>query len=386
MSNPAAGLFAARWSAEPGVVASAPGRANLIGEHTDYNGGPVLPFAIEHRTCVAIGAGASVGWEAVSSRDGRLHTFDPGGRLPRGWPAYLAGVARTFRARGISLPSRLRIAVASTVPVGAGLSSSAALCVAVVRSLAAHTGTRLTRVAMAELAYRAEHDEVGVQCGRMDQTIAVFGRKDHALLFETATGARRQLPFARNVLMVETGRSHRLTGGALNERHAECQDALAVLRRGMPSLSALAQLDERQLAKVASSLPQALYRRVRHVVSETRRVHQAASALTQHRFARLGTLLSEGHASLRDDFASSCVEADAIVEWAVDAGAWGARLTGAGWGGAVLVLAPDTAMQHVRSAISERFERKFGVVPRMWPARAGAGVRLDGWTAGRLDG
>jgi galactokinase len=378
VSNPASGLFAARWSAEPVVVASAPGRANLIGEHTDYNGGPVLPFAIEHRTWVALGPGPSHGWEAVSSLDGRGRSFDPGGRLPRGWMAYLSGVARTFRARGISLPARLRIAVASTVPVGAGLSSSAALCVAIVRALAAHLGVRLTRVAMADLAYRAEHDEVGVQCGRMDQTIAVFGQKEHALLFDTASGARRQLPFARTVLMVETGRSHRLTGGALNERHAECQDALIALQRTMPRLSALAELDEQQLAQRSGSLPQTLYRRARHVVTETRRVHKAAAALAQRRFARLGTLLSEGHASLRDDFASSCVEADAIVEWAVDAGAWGARLTGAGWGGAVLVLAPDTALQEVRSVVSERFARKFGVVPKVWMTRAGAGVRLDG--------
>ena len=377
MTNPASGLFAARWSAAPAVVASAPGRANLIGEHTDYNGGPVLPFAIEHRTWVAMGPGTSHGWEAVSSLDGRGRTFDPGGRLPRGWMAYLAAVARTFRARGISLPTSLRVAVASTVPVGAGLSSSAALCVAVVRALAAHAGVRITRVGMAELAYRAEHDEVGVQCGRMDQTIAVFGRKDHALLFETATGARRQLPFARNVLMLDTGRSHRLTGGALNERHAECQDALSALRRTMPQLNALAQLDAAQLPRIASTLPQTLFRRVRHVVSETRRVHQAAAALSQHRLARLGALLSEGHASLRDDFASSCVEADAIVGWAVEAGAWGARLTGAGWGGAVLVLAADTAMQQVRSAVSERFERKFGAAPKMWVTRAGGGVRLE---------
>lgn len=378
MSNPASGLFAARWSAEPAVVASAPGRANLIGEHTDYNGGPVLPFAIGHRTWVAVGPGSTRGWEAVSSLAGRGSTFDPGGRLPRGWMAYLAGVARSFRARGINVPSALRIAVASTVPVGAGLSSSAALCVALVRALAAHVGARFTRVSVADLAYRAEHDEVGVQCGRMDQTIAVFGQKDHALLFDTATGARRQLPFARDVLMVETGRSHRLTGGALNERHAECQDALALLRRTMPRLGALAQLDERQLEQAAGSLPQTLYRRVRHVVTETRRVHQAATALSQHRFSRLGALLSDGHASLRDDFTSSCVEADAIVEWAVDAGAWGARLTGAGWGGAVLVLAPDTAMQPVRSAVSARFAQKFGAEPKMWMTRAGGGVRLDG--------
>ncbi len=377
MSNPASSLFSANWSTQPAIVASAPGRANLIGEHTDYNGGPVLPFAIGERTWVALGDRPGGGWEAVSSVDGRRRILDPGGPMPRGWTAYLAGVAHVFGARGVRLPSGLRIAVASTVPVGAGLSSSAALCVALARALAAHAGVRLTRVATAEVAYRAEHDEVGVQCGRMDQTIAVFGQKDHALLFETASGTRRQLPFARNVLMVETGRSHRLSGGALNERHAECREALAILRRGLPQLGALAELDERQLTRAGGNLPRSLYRRVRHVVTETRRVRQAATALAQNRFARLGTLLAEGHESLREDFASSCAEADAIVEWAVDAGAWGARLTGAGWGGAVLALAPDAAIQDIRATVSERFARKFGSSPRAWMTRAGAGVRLE---------
>lgn len=378
MSTPASELFAAHWSADPAAVASAPGRANLIGEHIDYNGGPVLPFAIEARTWVAVGAAPGGGWTAVSSVNGRRRSVDRGARLPRDWTAYVAGVARVLERRGAGLPSNLRIAVASTVPVGAGLSSSAALCVALVRALAQHAGVRMTRVAAAEIAYRAEHDEVGVQCGRMDQTIAAFAQRDHAMLFDTASGTRRQLPFARAVLMVETGRSHRLTGGVLNERHAECQEALAMLRRSLPRLSALAELDERQLTRSAGHLPRALHRRVRHVASETRRVHQAATALSQHRFARLGALLSEGHASLRDDFVSSCAEADAIVEWAVDAGAWGARLTGAGWGGAVLVLASEAAMQDVRSAVSERFARKFGAAPRMWVTRAGAGMRLHG--------
>jgi galactokinase len=377
VTNPALGLYSATWSAQPAVIASAPGRANLIGEHTDYNGGPVLPFAIEQRTWVAVGDAPEADWTAVSSVDGRRRTLDPDGRLPRNWTAYAAGVARVLRARGVRLPSGLRLAVASSVPVGAGLSSSAALCVALVRALAAHAGVRLTRVALADLAWRAEHDEVGVQCGRMDQTIAVFGRKDHALLFDTASGSRRQLPFARAVLMVETGRSHRLSGGALNERHAECQEALAILRRGIPRLGALAELDEQGLARAAGSLPRALYRRARHVVTETRRVQHAATALTQNRFARLGALLSEGHASLRDDFASSCSEADAIVEWAVDAGAWGARLTGAGWGGAVLVLAPDARIPDIRSAVSQRFARKFGAEPKAWMTSAGAGVRLE---------
>jgi galactokinase len=377
VSNPAFDLFHATWSIHPVHCASAPGRANLIGEHTDYNGGPVLPFAIEQRTWVAVGRSSGRTWEAVSSLDGQVHPVSVGGRMPRAWTAYLAGVIRAFRTRGIALPPSVRVAVASTVPVGAGLSSSAALAVALVRALASLSGTRLTRVSNVELAFRAEHDHVGVRCGRMDQTIAVFGQADHALLIEASPAARRQLPFGRTALMVETGRSHRLAGGALNDRHAECTEALSMLRAGRPDLASLAELTEAEVLQLANRLPRVLLRRVRHVVTETRRVREAASALAQNRFRRLGELLVEGHTSLRDDFASSCVEADAIVEWAMGAGAWGARLTGAGWGGAVLVLAPDAAMQEVRDAVTERFLRRFGQTPRSWTTRAAAGVRVE---------
>lgn len=377
MSNPAAELFLHTWSVAAEFGASAPGRANLIGEHTDYNGGPVLPFAIEQRTWAAVGAASGSGWEAVSDLDGQVVAVDAGDRLPRTWTAYLVGVIRAFHAAGVALPPAVRVAVASTVPAGAGLSSSAALTVALVRALAGMAGVRLTRASNVELAYRAEHDHVGVACGRMDQTIAVFGQREHALLIEATSGIRRQLPFGRSALMVETGRSHRLTGGALNERHAECRAALAALQSSRPQLTALAELTEAEYAPLAGRLPRVLARRVRHVVSETRRVRDAAAALAQNRFLRLGELLVEGHASMRDDFAASCVEADAIVEWAAGAGAWGARLTGAGWGGVVLVLAPDAVMQEVRDAVSDRFLQRFGMVPKTWVTRASGGVRLE---------
>jgi galactokinase len=373
----AAELFRRTWGAAAEVVASAPGRANLIGEHTDYNGGPVLPFALEQRTSVAAGAVAGGGWEAVSAMDGVRHAVAPGGRLPRGWPAYLVGVARAFRGLGVTLPSGVRVAVDSSVPTGAGLSSSAALTVALVRALASLAAVRLTRATIAELAYRAEHDHVGVRCGRMDQTIAAFGKQGHALLIETATGARRQLPFARPVLLVDTGRTHRLSAGALNERRAECEQALARILAWRSGTRALAELDPDDLGDVARRLPRVLARRVRHVVTETARTRLAAAALAQNRLRRAGELLLEGHASLRDDFASSCAEADAVVTWAVDAGAWGARLTGAGWGGVVLVLAPDRVLPAVRRDVAEQFARRFGAAPRSWIAHASSGVRME---------
>lgn len=377
MSHLAAELFRRTWSAEPECSASAPGRANLIGEHTDYNGGPVLPLAIEQRAWVAVGHSNGTSSEVISALDGRMRALGSGGRMPRGWAAYVVGVERALRERGVALPSELRVAVASSVPAGAGLSSSAALCVALVRAFSRLADVRLSRAGMVDVAHRAEHDHVGVQCGRMDQTVSVFGRRDHALLIESPTGPMRQLPFARAVLLLDSGKPHRLASGALNDRHAECEAALLALRERRPQLAALADLPSDDLARLTAALPEVLARRVRHVVTETRRVREAAAALAQNRFRQLGELLHEGHASLRDDFAASCVEADAMVEWAMNAGAWGARLTGAGWGGVVVVLAPEAALRDVERIVAGRFRDRFGTMPATWLTRASSGVRLE---------
>ena len=179
---------------------------NLIGEHTDYNGGPVLPIAIGARTTAAAGPGVPDTIEVVSARDGRPLHIQWKGELPRGWGAYLAGVMRELWPLGVRLPEDgARVAVSSDVPVGAGLSSSAALTVAAARALAFLAGARLTPRQLAGVAYRAEHDHVGVKCGVMDQTIAALARPGHALLLECATLAVRQIPFRSRLLLVDTG-------------------------------------------------------------------------------------------------------------------------------------------------------------------------------------
>jgi galactokinase len=181
----AAALFNDAFGAAPVIAASAPGRFNLIGEHTDYNGGPVLPVALERRTSVV--AGPADRWEMVSAVDGEVHHVRIDGALPREWTGYLAGVVRELRAIGAA-PGGARIAVASNVPIGAGLSSSAALTVAGGRALSDLAGRRLDAATLVDVASRAEHEQVGVRGGRMDQTIAVYGRKGTALLFETGSG------------------------------------------------------------------------------------------------------------------------------------------------------------------------------------------------------
>jgi len=228
-----------------------------------------------------------------------------------------------------------------------------------------------------ELAFRAEHDQVGVRCGRMDQTISAHAERGTALLFETAAGTLERVPFAGRLWIVETAVSHALTGGALNDRRRECEEALELCRAWRPGLRHLAQLSPADLPDVARRLPPPLVPRVRHVVTETARTRAAAAALAKGDLATVGRLLVEGHQSLRDDYRSTVAEADFIVERAVARGAHGARLTGAGWGGAVVVLAPADRDGRILAEVSRDFGDRFGRVPEAWSTRAAAGARRE---------
>jgi galactokinase len=366
--------FASSFATRPTVVASAPGRVNLIGEHTDYNGGPVLPVALERRTAVA--AARADGWRVVTSLDGAVHQLDVEGPLRRDWTDYLVGAVRELGSRGVALAGA-RVAVASTVPPGAGLSSSAALTVAAARALSLLAGRSLSAADLVEVAFHAEYDQAGVHCGRMDQTIAAHAERGTALLFEAGIGSLERVPLEGRLWIVETGVSHRLTGGALNQRRRECDEALALCRAWRPGLRFLAQLAPADLPEVARRLPPPLVPRVRHVVTETARTRAAALALAAGDLATVGRLLLEGHASLRDDYRSTVPEADFLVERAMGHGAYGARLTGAGWGGAVVVLAPAERETRILAELSRDFGDRFGRSPEAWSTRAAGGVRRE---------
>ena len=370
----ATSLFAASFGSRPAAAASAPGRVNLIGEHTDYNGGPVLPVALERRTAVAVAP--QRGWTLVSQVDRIPHEVDVPEALRGDWTDYLVGVVRELEAIGAA-PVGARLAVAGTVPIGAGLSSSAALTVAAARALSQLAGRRLAPAQLVEVAYRAEHDQVGVRCGRMDQTIAAHAMRGTALLFETASGTLSRVPFPGRLWIVETGVSHRLADGEYNQRRRECEEALAFCREWRPGLTHLAQLAPGDLEQVERRLPPPLVRRLRHVVTETARTRMAATALAAGDLTKVGRLLVEGHGSLRLDYQSTVPEADLIVECAMEQGAYGARLSGAGWGGAVLVLAPEERAARILAEVGRAFGDRFGRVPDVWSTRAAAGVRRE---------
>ena len=376
MPRPAIDLFRKTFGTTPRAAASAPGRVNLIGEHTDYNGGPVLPIAIPQRATAAIGPGApgdSGVLEAVSTRDNSVVRVKWQEELPEGWAAYLAGVLRELWSLDVVPPDgSVRIAVASDVPIGAGLSSSAALAVAAATALAPSLAPRQ----IAGVAFRAEHDHVGVRCGVMDQTISALGKRGHALLFECASLEATQIRFGARLLLVDTGKRHDLSTGGLNQRRAECEEAVKRLKIELPELAWLASWPVEWLPRLKRALREPLRSRAVHVVSETARTRFAAQLLRQGNLKDFGKLLYESHESCRRLYECSSPELDTVVAAAKRAGALGARLTGAGWGGAAIVLVNKTDKK-TAPAIQRAFERAYGRPAPISEVQASAGAHAE---------
>jgi galactokinase len=347
-----AAWFEACYGAPPDLIWRAPGRVNLIGEHTDYNGGLVLPFAVSQGVLAAVSAGSGGQLEVRSrQRPGEpaavdLAELEPGS-VP-GWAAYVAGAAWALRRIGYPLGGT-RMVIDSDLPIGAGLASSAALCCAAVAALAAvPAGPALDRRQIAALARSAEAEFAGVPCGIMDQSASMLGEDGHALLLDCASGATELVPMdpgtGLRLIVADTGIRHWIADGQYAARRAQCEHAARLL--GVRSLAEITRTD--RLERLADPL---LRRRARHVVTENRRVGRAASLLRAGRLADCGDLLTDSHVSLRDDFEVSWPEADLAVDAALAAGALGARMTGGGFGGSVVVLAPDRRAEAVTAAL-----------------------------------
>jgi galactokinase len=370
----ATSLFQQRFGSRPLILVSAPGRVNLLGEHIDYNGGPVLPLAIERRTVIA--AGYSERWELVSALDGELVVLDPD-KPPKGhWSAYVAGVIQVLKRLGMGMRGA-RLAIVSTVPVGTGLSSSAALAVAVTRALTGLAGIRTQPEELADYAWQAEHDEVGVKCGRMDQTIAALAQPGKAMLFETSTGAVTHTPFTEKLWVIETGVTRKLAEAGYNARRQECEQALRLVREAGDVVETLAAIPSGELPRLTRMLPPPFNARLRHVVTETERTRAGVVALAARDLTTFGRLMVESHGSMRDDFQASCAEADLLVDRLMHHGARGARITGAGWGGAVIALLPPEKEARILAEVQEDFRQQYARLPEAWTTHAGAGVRSE---------
>jgi galactokinase len=373
-------LFTERFGREPDVVASAPGRVNLIGEHTDYNGGEVLPIAITRRTLVAAGRrdaerGGALTLRAVSATQPAMGTsaLDTPKRSGEWWD-YLTGVAAPL-VKNSARPGSLDIAVSSDVPAGAGLSSSAALEVSTALAVAGVLGEPLELEEAAMTAWRAETGFVGVACGIMDQFASALCRAGEALHLECDTAHYDFAPFRDSLLIFDTAIPRSLRTSHYNERRAECEEALRLLRQQWPSLPSLAAAEPEQVME--AHLPPPLHGRALHVSIETRRVRDAVAAL------RAGgsisrELLVGSHESLRDLYECSRPELDWVVEHAIRfPGVRGARLTGAGWGGCAIVVGDEAALREAGAVLAREYETRFALVPRLWFTTASSGARVE---------
>ncbi len=394
--EPAVETFRRAFGRGPRGVAIAPGRVNLIGEHLDYNGGLMLPFAIRRTTQVAWAPRTDATLRAYSDAfdemaEVDLRRLEPGSSS--GWARYVAGVAWALREAGHELRG-VDLAIQSDVPPGSGLSSSAALEVAALGALRAAAGLDLEDRDLALLARRAENEFVGVACGVMDQFAATLCRRDHALLIDTESLAVDQVPLSLDrmgvaFVVAHTGLPRSLAASAYNQRRAECQ---AVARRialetGAASPS-LARVTPQAFEAVAGRLSEPLRRRGRHVVTEQARVERAVALLRKvaagerdASIRELGALLDASHASLRDDFEVSCPELDLLCSLSrAFEGTLGARLTGAGFGGATVHLVWRQALAGFERAVMQPYRERTGLDAWWFETDARDGLRV--WEVG----
>ena len=376
--------FRAHFSDDPILVSVGPGRVNLIGEHTDYNGGFVLPIALKRDVRMAVRPRKDrrvrlLSVEYNSAFDFNLDYLQHSPAVQ--WANYVMGVAWALAEKGIPLVG-MDVAISGNVPRASGLSSSAAIEVAAAMAFLAAAGQSdaLTGPQIALAAQRAENGFVGVNCGIMDQFISVLGSENHALLIDCRSLDYRLVPFPEQAGLVigNTKASRSLAGSAYNERRAECEEGVRLLQAALPAITQLRDVSVEQLEENKRLLSPTVYRRCRHIVHENQRVLDTVAALEAGDLARVGALMDASHASLRDDYEVSSPALDAMVTAMRSApNCLGARLTGAGFGGCAIALVPAGEEQSVADAIFEKYPRTTNIWPEVYTTRAAGGARVE---------
>jgi len=376
--------FQKHYGRAPRWIVAAPGRVNVIGEHTDYNDGFVLPMAIERYAIMAadeplpgsVSAAAQISiWDIHFDEKA---TIDISGPMTRGtpkWSNYIRGVLCGFQNRGVKLAA-LDIAFMSTVPLGGGLSSSAALEVCTATLMEAATGKAIDPIEKALLAQKAEHDFAGVPCGIMDQFISALGREGHLLLLDCRTRKTELVPMsdpAVALLVINTNVKHELSGGEYAERRAQCEEAARNL-----GVASLRDVTAEQLEKGKAKLSEVVFRRARHVIGEIERTVRAAEGIRASNWSAGGKFMYASHASLRDDYEVSCVELDVVVKIAEEigykGGVYGCRMTGGGFGGCCVALVKTDAVASISQKIAADYQRETGIAATIFSSRPAAGA------------
>lgn len=364
--------FRARYNNEPRIF-RAPGRLNLIGEHTDYNDGFVLPAALSFATYVAASVRDDRRIRVASRNFDRELEFDldqPLQAAEKTWAKYVQGVGLILEREGFALQGA-NLLIDSDVPVGAGLSSSAALEISTAYALATLSGHKLDGMKLARIGQTAEHEFAGVRSGIMDQFVSVFGREDHALFLDCRSMEWAAIPTSSaQFLICNTKTKHELADGEYNKRRAECEAAAAFLGRTSLRDVSIEDLNER-----SDGMPEVPRKRARHIVTENERVLSSVSALERGDLSAFGQLMNESHASMRDDFEISCAELDLMVELAHASGeVLGARMTGGGFGGCTINLMKAADHTEFIHQIAEKYASETGIVPEIYVCEIGGGV------------
>jgi len=371
--------FAEIFGGEPAAIVRAPGRVNLIGEHTDYNDGYVLPVAIDRSALVA-----------ASPRDDRqvvVHALDFGESVEfsldgitydrvKAWSNYQRGVAYFLEERGIRLPG-LNAVITGDIPIGSGLGSSAAVEVSMAYTWQVLAGFELSQVELALLCQRAENEFVGMSCGIMDQFVSALGRRHHALLIDCRSLDYQPVPLPAGVAVVvaDTMKRRGLLDSEYNTRRWECEEGVRILQRYLPHVQALRDVSAAQFVEYKVQLPENIRKRCRHVIHENERVLKGVAALRAGDLDAFGWLMNESHSSLRNDYEVSCPELDIMVRaaWRVE-GVYGSRMTGAGFGGCTVSLVAEGAVEDFRARVAAAYEEATGIAPQIYVCRAGDGV------------
>jgi galactokinase len=379
MESRLARIFLARFGEAPRLF-RAPGRVNLIGEHTDYNDGYVLPAAIELSTCIAIAPRNSQRLHVFSENLQEAAEIDLTETNPQRenrWSDYVRGVALMIQRFGVPLTGA-DIAIHSDIPSGAGLSSSAALEVSLASALLSTSARSLELLEIARLCQRAENEFVGARVGIMDQFASCFGSAGHAILLDCRTMQYQRLPLpaGHEMVICNTMVKHAHSGGEYNKRRAQCEEGVQVLKRFFPTITALRDVNLEQLQSCRVDLPNLIYRRCRHVISENERVLRCAKALQTGDLATVASCMAESHLSMKDDYEISCRELEVMVEIAGrHDGVIGSRMTGGGFGGCTINLVKTEAVDEFKRKVANEYKLATQIDADIYVSKAGAGAR-----------
>jgi galactokinase len=375
--------FRELFGMEPTMLVRAPGRVNLIGEHTDYNDGFVFPAAIDRDVLIAASPRNDRQVRACALNFNQSSTFtlddvQPATEGRERWSNYLRAMAWVLHEEGLGTQG-MNCVTLGDVPLGAGLSSSAAMLVAGGLAFAAGAGLELEPVRLALLAQRAEREFVGVNVGIMDQFISALGQKDHALLIDTRSLTYEAVPLPQSgvsIVIADTNKKRGLVDSEYNTRRAECEQAVEILKEFLPEIKALRDVTLEDFERYADKLPEVTRRRARHVVTEDARTLEGVAALKAGDIARFGQLMNASHTSLQDDYEVSCKELDALAEAARSIeGVYGARMTGAGFGGCTVSLVATEAVENFQREVPELYRQATGLSTTIIVTRASQGAQ-----------